>query len=462
MTVKPHFTRITCRLNDLLDYFCARPYPFCLISAGRQNQIGRFSFLGADPFLVLKAKGREITFIENGVIKHKQGDPFAELKKILRNHPMPQGRYPVPFTGGAVGYFGYDLCHFIENLPHHAKDDIKLPDMFFGFYNHFIAIDHLQNKIWEVTLHNKFQISDFRFQIINPQSARSLSRFQRDNPQSSAPLRCNLISNFTKSQYLRTVRRVIDYIFAGDIYQANISQRFETVYTGSPLALYKKLLTVNPASFSAFLRPSDGEAIISSSPERFIRIDGDKIETRPIKGTRPRGRTLQADKRLKNELCHSIKDNAELSMIVDLERNDLGKVCLYNSVKVIEPKVVETYPTVHHLVSTITGRLKPGYDTIDAIKATFPGGSITGAPKIRAMEIIDELEPTCRNAYTGAIGYLGFDGNCDLSIAIRIFMLKSKKLYLQVGGGIVADSDPEAEYQETLTKAKGLVNALLQ
>jgi para-aminobenzoate synthetase component 1 len=427
-----------------------------MLSAGGDKRLGQFSFLGANPFLVIKSKGRNITIIRNGKTIRKQGDPFEELRRLLSAYAVKPGRYPVPFTGGAVGYFGYGLKRFIEKLPHRAKDDINLPDMFFGFYDEFIAIDHLTNKTWQVTLGNAecgMRNAEYRAplsHIAYPTShiAHLASRIHK------------LASNFTKPQYLKAVRKVIDYIFAGDIYQANLSQRFQTNYTGSPLELYKRLLQVNPAPFSAFLQPSDKEAIISSSPERFIKVTGDVIETRPIKGTRPRGRTPFQDRRLKQELYRSAKDNAELSMIVDLERNDVGKVCVYNSVRVTDRKVIETYPTVHHLVSTITGRLDRRYDAIDVIKATFPGGSITGAPKVRAMEIIDELEPTARNAYTGAIGYIGFDGNLDLSIAIRIFMLQRQKLYFQAGGGIVADSDPESEYRETLDKAKGLVNAL--
>jgi para-aminobenzoate synthetase component 1 len=239
----------------------------------------------------------------------------------------------------------------------------------------------------------------------------------------------------------------------------NISQRFETDLTVKPYQLYQRLRTINPAPFSAYLN-FDGITVLSTSPERFLRVDGDMVETRPIKGTRPRGENPEQDARLAHELMSSIKDNAENVMIVDLERNDLGRVCQYGSVVVTELAILETFPTVFHLTSTVIGKLKPGISRIDLLKATFPGGSITGAPKVRSMEIIDELEPTKRSVYTGAIGYLSFNSNLDLNIVIRTFLIKGKKAYFQAGGGIVYDSDPQSEYEETLHKVNALIQAL--
>jgi para-aminobenzoate synthetase component 1 len=267
-------------------------------------------------------------------------------------------------------------------------------------------------------------------------------------------------SNFTRDEYLCAVRRAKDYIAAGDIFQVNLSQRFESATDATPLDLYAALRAANPAPFAAYL-PVDGGAILSSSPERFLRVAGRHVETRPIKGTRPRRAGDDAfNERMRRELLASAKDRAELTMIVDLERNDLGRVCSYGSVRVTEPIVLEEYPTVFHLVTTVEGDLHEGRGLVDLLKAAFPGGSITGAPKIRAMEIIDELEPTRRSVYTGAIGYIGLDGSADLNIAIRTILLAQGRALLQVGGGIVADSDPEAEYQETLDKARALVQAL--
>jgi para-aminobenzoate synthetase component 1 len=266
-------------------------------------------------------------------------------------------------------------------------------------------------------------------------------------------------ANFTPEEYIKAVDRVREYIAAGDVFQVNLSQRFEANLKVSPYELFRRLRQVNPAPFASYL--NFGEVTIASaSPERFLKVQGDLVETRPIKGTRPRGRDLAEDESLAQELLHSIKDKAENVMIVDLERNDLGRVCRYGSIKVTELAILETFPTVFHLTSTVVGRLRQGESNIDLLKATFPGGSITGAPKIRAMEIIDELEPTKRSVYTGSIGYLGFDGDIDLNIVIRTFLIKKDKAYFQVGGGIVYDSNPQAEYIETLDKAKALIQAL--
>ena len=258
---------------------------------------------------------------------------------------------------------------------------------------------------------------------------------------------------------MNAIRHIKDYISAGDVYQVNLSQRIEAHLDIPPYELYKILRSVNPAPFSCFLN-FDDVAIISSSPERFLNVHARHVQTRPIKGTRPRGKDAKTDEIMKQALLSSPKDDAELTMIIDLERNDLGRVCDYGSVKVTERKVLETYPTVYHLVSTIEGDLHERYDLMDLLKATFPGGSITGAPKIRAMQIIDELEPTQRSVYTGAIGYIGFNGDADLNIAIRTFITKDKMVYFQVGSGIVADSNEEEEYEETMLKAKALIDSL--
>ena len=264
---------------------------------------------------------------------------------------------------------------------------------------------------------------------------------------------------FSREDYVRAVEKARQYIIDGDIFEVNISQRYEADISVHPYELYRNLRQINPAPFSAYLK--FGElAVVSSSPERFLSCRGDRVETRPIKGTLRRGKTPAEDESNAKELLHSSKDLAENMMIVDLERNDLGRVCCYGSVKVTELAVLETYPTVFHLTSTIEGRLRDGISRIDLLKATFPGGSITGAPKVRAMEIIDELEPTRRSIYTGSIGYLGFDGNMDVNIVIRTFLIKGNKAYFQVGGAVVYDSDPEAEYQETLDKGQALFKAL--
>jgi len=265
--------------------------------------------------------------------------------------------------------------------------------------------------------------------------------------------------NFTRNNYINVVKKARLYIIDGDIFEVNLSQRFTTNITIPTYELYRCLRRINPAPFAAYLG-FDSVKIVSASPERFLRVNGKKLETRPIKGTIKRGKTTAEDLKQAQKLLNSVKDHAENMMIVDLERNDLGRVCVYGSIRVTELAVLETFPTVFHLTSTVTGQLREDKDNIDLLKATFPGGSITGAPKIRAMEIIDELEPTRRSVYTGSLGYMGFDGNIDLNIVIRTFIVKGKKVYFQVGGAVVYDSEPRGEYEETLLKAKALVNAL--
>jgi para-aminobenzoate synthetase component 1 len=269
----------------------------------------------------------------------------------------------------------------------------------------------------------------------------------------------SLKGGFTHQEYVTAVEKARQYIIDGDIFEVNLSQRFEAKLSITPYELYKRLRQINPAPFACYLG-FDEVSVVSASPERFLRIRGDWVETRPIKGTRPRGKTPEEDEALAKELLGSAKDRAENIMIVDLERNDLGRVCRFGTVKVTELAILEVFPTVFHLTSTVVGRLREGKNGIDLLKASFPGGSITGAPKVRAMEIIDELEPTRRSVYTGNIGYLSFNGDIDLSIVIRTFLAKGRKAYFQVGGAVVYDSDPEVEYQETLDKARALVNAI--
>ncbi len=326
--------------------------------------------------------------------------------------------------------------------------------MWVGFYDEIMAVDNLKGKAYGIN----YDLAKSARSVTAPYDvgARFIAPvgngFDKSNPYKS---------NFLKEAYLAAIGRAKEYIRQGDIYQVNLSQRFSTDLTMPPFELYKRLRQINPAPFAAYLDCGDVK-MISASPERFLKIDAKNryIETRPIKGTRPRGKTTIEDERLKNALINSAKDRAEHVMIVDLERNDLGRVCEYGSVKWAELMVLEQYATVSHLVSKVNGRLRADADAADCLMNCFPGGSITGAPKIRAMEIIDELEPAKRSAYTGAIGYIGFNGNMDTNIVIRSFINKGDKLHFQVGGGIVSDSDPEAEYQETLDKAGALMEAV--
>ena len=484
---------------ELFELIEDRPYSFFLDSGMDPQRLGRYSFLGSEPFLVMSSRGSEITLIRGQEHKVQHGNPFDTMGKLLEVYKLDHCPAPVPFLGGTVGYFSYDLCHFIERLPSTAINDLKLPESYFAFYDTIVAFDHLEKKTYlvatgfpEMEEGQRLKRARMRLEemkgwlcsshsVIASEAKQSRVRdcgacSERERGISSSLLRLRLAtataprndrqnkeitlkSNFTPEEYMKAVNRVREYIAAGDVFQVNLSQRFEADLKIPPYELYKRLRIVNPAPFASYLNFPD-VAIVSASPERFLKVQSDMVETRPIKGTRPRGRDSVEDERLAHELTHSTKDRAENMMIVDLERNDLGRVCHYGTVKVTELATLETFPTVFHLTSTIVGRLRRGKSNIDLLKATFPGGSITGAPKVRAMEIIDELEPTKRSVYTGSIGYLSFNEDMDINIVIRTFLIKKGKAYFQVGGGIIYDSDPEAEYMETLDKARALIRAL--
>ena len=437
---------------DIFRSVRKRPYSFFLDSVNDPKKLGRYSFIGCDPFLVFKSKGDNITLAwSDGSKEELRANPFTALKELFSRYASKSVK-GIPFIGGGVGYFSYDLKAFIEELPERAKDDLGIPDCVFGFYDSVVICDNLTKRSYLSNLGIANRSQQVLRDIVKKASSHGR---QETSPVSFGPLR----SNFSKSSYISAVNKAKRYIKSGDIYQVNISQRFQTSITGDPFDLYLRLRNCSPAPFAAYLDCGD-VTILSSSPERFLYKNGNYIETRPIKGTRPRGADASEDLRLARELMDSGKDMAEHIMIVDLERNDLGRICRYGSVAPTESTIIERYANVFHLVSTVAGKLKEGVGPIDCLLATFPGGSITGAPKIRSMEIIDSLESVRRSIYTGAIGYVGFDGNMDTSIVIRTFIAKGKELYFQVGGGIVADSDPENEYEETLHKAAGLMQAL--
>ncbi|MFZ5969371.1 MAG: aminodeoxychorismate synthase component I [Bacillota bacterium] len=433
-----------------------RQYSFFLDSGMDHEKLGKYSFIGYDPFLVFKSKNNHITILENERIKEYTGDPFEKLKLLFKQYHMDY-KTELPFIGGAVGYLAYDLCHHVEKLPRTAVDDVNIPDCFLGFYDGVIIVDHGSQDVYIAAL----GINELPEVVIDRIEKHILSgEMKKENVDIlKNPRKVVFTSNFEKEEYFSAVQRVKDYIRSGDIYQANLTQRFTCEMEDSAFELYTKLRKINPAPFASFLDFGEGH-IVSSSPERFIQIRDRMIETRPIKGTRPRGKTPGEDVKNKEELLASEKDQSELLMIVDLERNDLGKISRTGTVKVTELFHLEEYPTVFHLVSTVRGELKDECDVVDCLKATFPGGSITGAPKIRAMEVIDELEPTQRNVYTGSIGYIGFNGDVDLNIVIRTIVCKDGKAYFQTGGGIVWDSDPQLEYEECFHKARALMEAL--
>jgi para-aminobenzoate synthetase component I len=440
------------------------PEPAILAGGAGFGEAGRWTILAAYPRLVFEANDRQWSLrSDTGSFETGQGDPLEELARLAQRFGLAETGEEddpdaCPFRGGMIGFLGYDLAPFIERLPRKADRDSRLPDLRMALYDTAVTIDHLTGKValraWDLTDEGR-EATERR--------CRFWRRALRSAIESPRPVRTSkvgpLASNFARDAYLEGVRRALEYIAAGDVFQVNLAQRFTASGTVEPLDLFLRLREASPAPFSAFLHWRD-LAVVSASPEWFYQTRGDLVVTRPIKGTRPRGIDAEEDRRLAAELAASAKDRAELTMIVDLERNDLGRVCRYGSVRVIDPLAVESFAQVHHLVATVEGRLRDGLGPVDVIRAVFPGGSITGAPKIRAMEIIDELEPTRRSLYTGAIGYLSRGGTSGFNIAIRTMLVEGNRVSYQVGGGIVADSDPQAEYEETMHKGRGLHGVL--
>ncbi|MDY6835240.1 MAG: aminodeoxychorismate synthase component I [Chloroflexota bacterium] len=451
-----------------------QPYVSFLDSGLRSENLGRYSFIATDPFMIMKSRGAHIIIQSGTEEEHIYDNPFDVLDNLLKKYEKPDwNALPLPFPCGAIGYLGYDLCHFIETLPSTAIDDLLLPDSCFVFYDVAVAFDHLSNSTYivstgfpEVDVSKRLKRASERTEEMQALLSAASTTFPIDglSLENDGMLGTNTYppipkSNFSPQEYMEAVERVREYIAAGDVFQVNLSQRFEVDCPPDAYKLYKHLQNNAPAPFGAYLQLGD-VTILSNSPERFLKVEGNSVETRPMKGTRPRKSSPIEDAAQANELVNSTKDKAENIMIVDLERNDLGRVCRYGTVRVRELLSLEKYATVFQLTSTIEGTLLPHKRRIDLLKACFPGGSITGAPKVRAMEIIDELEPNKRSVYTGAIGYFGFGGQMDFNIAIRTILMTKGKAYFQVGGGIIYDSDPEKEYQETLDKAQAIFNAL--
>ncbi|MCG8470642.1 MAG: aminodeoxychorismate synthase component I [Desulfobacterales bacterium] len=423
-----------------------------LLSGGGLDS-ARYNMLAVRPWLILKGSGEAMVLEERGETHAFVSDPFDALRSIQRQFGMPEGEWG-PVAAGLFGYLSYDLKDAIEKLPRTTLDRRGLPQIWFSAPSALLVEDRQQGC---TTLFSAG--SDDKEAVEN--EAFFLQKMSEPVPTPGAygGDGQGFVSNFDKPGYMETIERIKEYIRAGDIYQVNMSQRFEGAFSGDPYALFLSLFEDNPAPFFAFVQAGDHQ-VVSTSPERFIRLDGKRVETRPIKGTRPRGKEDSEDLFLKHDLETSYKDDAELSMIVDLMRNDIGRVCRAGSVHVSEHKRVEAYKNVFHLVSVVTGELDETADAVDLLRATFPGGSITGCPKIRSMEIIDELETDRRHIYTGSIGYLSFHGTMDLSIAIRTATVAGGRAFFSVGGGVVYDSDPADEYEETLDKSATLMRAL--
>lgn len=426
------------------------PWPVMLDSAGLTEHSGRFDIISADPFISLQTEGQhtEICF-RDASTQNSSDDPFALLQSQLARFPAVSG--DLPFSGGAIGYFAYDLGRRIETLPALAKETEQLPEMAIGIYDWALLIDHQQQRC-QLLSHD----FDPHTQKIWPELLR---RFQQNKPlESQFKVQGELQCNLDDAAYAKAFQRIQHYIREGDCYQVNLAKRFEINAEGDPWIAYRQLRQHNAAPFSAFLdTPKAG--ILSSSPERLLSVRGGRIETKPIKGTRPRD-LINAAQDAQNavDLQNSLKDRAENLMIVDLLRNDLGKVCVPGSIRVPKAFALESFATVHHLVSTVTGELAPEQSAVSLLRACFPGGSITGAPKLRAMQIIEELEPHRRGVYCGSVAYIGFDGNMDSNITIRTLVFNQNKLRFWAGGGIVADSDCAAEHQEVLDKAAAMLD----
>lgn len=441
--------------EDVASRFAAEPGTVVLLSGGDLD-CARYHILGIRPWLALKVRSRELVISSEKETFHCRADPFEMLRLLLERFrvEVPPG-LDLPVAAGLMGYFSYELKDLIETLPRTSVDDLGLPHLCLYASSLLLIHDRRENRtrlclpkrihenqpVWRKSL------DAFRAAMAEPPGEPG--RFWGDID--------GLHSGFTRPEYEDAVARIKAYIVSGHVYQVNLSQRFETAFAGDPFALFLKLYQMNPAPFFSYVHGGD-HVVVSTSPERFVKLEGTKVETRPIKGTRPRGRTPEQDDAYGRALLASEKDQAELSMIVDLLRNDLGKVCRAGTVRVVEHKRLEPYQNVYHLVSIVAGERSADRDAVDLIQAAFPGGSITGCPKIRSMEIIDELEPVRRHVYTGSIGYLSFHDTLDLSIAIRTAVIVDDRIYFSVGGGIVYDSDPADEYRETLHKGRTLMD----
>lgn len=439
---------------DMASRFADMPGTVVLMSGGKLD-CARYHILSAKPWLSFSGRHRQCTLSLNNQKLTLEADPFDVLRTIVDTFHMDGQPDHIPIKSGLFGYLAYDLKDRLESLPRTSVDTLGLPHICF-FAPSFIVIHDKTADITRLCIpeHIRSGKSNLAENRTTLKKILETSPPQRGDFWGDAP---GFKSNFTRPNYLKAVEKIIEYIAAGDVYQVNMSQRFEMKFSGDSYSLFRTLFDMNPAPFFAYIHAGD-HRIVSTSPERFICQTGNRVEARPIKGTRPRGKTSEEDERYRHELKESKKDDAELSMIVDLLRNDIGKVCEGGSVRVAEHKRIEAYQNVYHLVSVVEGTLQEDKNAVDLIKATFPGGSITGCPKIRTMEIIDEMEPNRRHIYTGSIGYLSFHDTMDLSIAIRTATIYNGKIIFSVGGGIVYDSDPADEFDETLHKGQTLLS----
>ena len=440
------------------------PYSFLLESVEGGERIGRYTFLGIRPYMVVRGRGNDVTIRRGKKVEKSQHDLLTTLRNALREHKPAHIAGLPPFTAGAVGYFAYDAVRHFEKLPSTAKDDLQLPDGVFMFYDRLLAFDHLRHQLHLIAT------ADVRTEKPRAAYDRAVSDLEALEKKLTAGLRIRRLSPDIKpakvklhartkpEDYKQSVRRGKEYIAAGDVFQVVLSQRLDFELPAPPIDVYRSLRTVNPSPYMYFLRMDDLH-VLGSSPEMLVRVTDRTLEYRPIAGTSKRGATAEEDARLAEHMRADEKERAEHVMLVDLGRNDLGRVSDYGTVKVKDLMYVERYSHVMHMVSALEGRLRPDLDALDAFAACFPAGTLSGAPKVRAMEIIEELEPTRRGVYGGSVLYADFAGNLDSCIAIRTMVVKNNRAYVQAGAGIVADSDPESEFQECRNKAQAVVRA---
>lgn len=441
-----------------------RSYSFLLESVEGGERVGRYTFFGKDPFQIVSCRGNRITLVRGSRAANESGNIFAYLRHVGARYRSVQVPGLPPFTAGAVGFLSYEAVRGLERLPPRVEADVDLEDAVFMYFSSLVAFDHVQHRLFLIanvlteegpgSLRKKYEAAILQLELLERSLQRPF-RLQHFRPPRS-PLHPR--ANMTRQRYEAMVERAKEYIRAGDVFQVVISQRLTVPVRVPPFEIYRALRIVNPSPYMYFLRLGDA-TILGSSPEMLVKVSGREVEYRPIAGTRPRGKTEEEDQRLEKELRASEKECAEHIMLVDLGRNDVGRVSEFSTVRPKEIMFVERYSHVMHLVSSIQGKLRPDADSYAALAACFPAGTLTGAPKVRAMEIIDELEPTRRGLYGGSVLYLDFSGNLNSCIVIRTVLIKNGSAYLQAGAGIVADSDPAMEYEESMNKAKAMLKA---
>ena len=453
-------------VSAFLSIAAAEPNAFLLESVEGGEKIGRYTFVGARPYMVLRARGSRLTLERGNKKQTMEGSVFKTLNGLLTEHKPAAVPGLPPFTGGAVGFFAHDAVRQLEKLPVRARDDLKIPDAVLMFFNRLLAFDHARHEIYIIVTADVREQSPTK---AYEQALREIGQLEKQlavplprkhlapaKPKSGKP---KVTISSTRQHFVKTVKKIKDYIGAGDVFQAVISLRLELEPGVPPFDIYRALRRVNPSPYMYFLRMGE-MTVLGSSPEMLVRVTGRKLEYRPIAGTRKRGKDEADDLRLEQELLCDEKERAEHVMLVDLGRNDVGRVSDFGSVNVPRLMFIERYSHVMHLVSTVEGALRKDLTPVDALAACFPAGTLTGAPKVRAMEIIEELEPVRRGVYGGSVIYADFAGNLDSCIAIRTMLMKGKKAFVQAGAGIVADSVPESEYEECLNKAQALVRAV--